>query len=211
MIDIFEVESEIAKGIAESLQAKLTGREEQALAVKPANNPEAYDAYLRGMAFESTQLRQHLRWTGQVEKAAGFFERAVQLDPNFAIAWARLSRARARFQSTNASGGDASKRALDNAQKLAPNSPETLLALGYYQSVVLHDRGAATATFVRASKMLPGNSEVLLALSQNTRRQEHWDESIAYSERALALYDATWNYSWTRQSRMHSFESFQRR
>src|SRR5499425_980766 len=51
--DIFGVESEIAKGVAESLQAKLTGREEQALAVKPTNNPEAYDAYLRGLAFEA--------------------------------------------------------------------------------------------------------------------------------------------------------------
>ena len=53
LTDIFGVESEIAKRIAESLQAKLTGREEQALAVKPTNNPEAYDAYLRGLAFEA--------------------------------------------------------------------------------------------------------------------------------------------------------------
>ena len=51
--DILGVESEIAKRIAESLQAKLTGHEEQALAVKPTNNPEAYDAYLRGLAFEA--------------------------------------------------------------------------------------------------------------------------------------------------------------
>ena len=53
LTDIFSVESEIAKGIAESLQAKLTGREEQALAVKPTNNLEAYDAYLRGLAFDA--------------------------------------------------------------------------------------------------------------------------------------------------------------
>src|SRR5262245_25205714 len=53
LTDIFGVESEIAKGIAESLQAKLTGREEQALAVKPTNNPEAYDAYLRGLVFDA--------------------------------------------------------------------------------------------------------------------------------------------------------------
>src|SRR5258705_1694476 len=52
LTDIFGVESEIAKRIAESLQAKLTGREEQALAVKPTNNPEAYDAYLRGLSFD---------------------------------------------------------------------------------------------------------------------------------------------------------------
>jgi TolB-like protein len=53
LTDIFGVESEIAKRVAESLQAKLTGHEEQALAVKPTNNPEAYDAYLRGLAFEA--------------------------------------------------------------------------------------------------------------------------------------------------------------
>src|SRR5215472_13756186 len=53
LTDIFSVESDIAKGIAEALQAKLTGSEEQALAVKPTNNPEAYDAYLRGLAFEA--------------------------------------------------------------------------------------------------------------------------------------------------------------
>ena len=52
LTDIFGVESEIAKGIAESLEAKLIGREKQALTDKPTNNPEAYDAYLRGVAFE---------------------------------------------------------------------------------------------------------------------------------------------------------------
>ena len=93
LTDIFGVESEIAKGIAESLQAKLTGREEQALAVKPTNNPEAYDAYLRGLAFEA---RSHSPCRPiSLRKAIGFYERAVQLDPNFALAWARLSRAHA--------------------------------------------------------------------------------------------------------------------
>src|SRR5438128_6652970 len=91
LTDIFGVESEIAIGIAESLQAKLTGREEQALAVKATTNPEAYDAYLRGLAFEARTIFQvDLR-----TEAIGFYERAVQLDPNFAVAWARLSRAQA--------------------------------------------------------------------------------------------------------------------
>src|SRR5881227_3002404 len=54
--DIFSVETEISKGIADSLQAKLTGREERALAAKPTNNPQAYDAYLRGLAFEARRI-----------------------------------------------------------------------------------------------------------------------------------------------------------
>src|SRR5262245_48743023 len=78
LTDIFGVESEIAKRIAESLKAKLTGREEQALAVKPINNPEAYDAYLRGLSFDA---RFHFSF-GDPDpgfKAVGFYERAVQL------------------------------------------------------------------------------------------------------------------------------------
>jgi TolB-like protein/predicted Zn-dependent protease len=185
-INILEVESEIAKRIAESLQVKLTGREEQALAVKSTNNPEAYDAYLFGLASEARNYSSVFS-DDRARQAASFFERAVQLDPNFAIAWARFSRAEALIHAVTGSGGDASKRALDNAQKLAPNSPETLLAVGYYQYQVLRDYGAAETTFVRVSKMLPGNSEVLLALCRVTRSQEHWDETIVYSEQALAL------------------------
>src|SRR5207248_3407370 len=71
--DIFGVESEIAKGIAESLQAKLTGHEEQVLAAKPTNNPEAYDAYLHGLAFQGRiYSSNHL-----LLKAIGHFKRAV--------------------------------------------------------------------------------------------------------------------------------------
>jgi len=93
----------------------------------------------------------------------------------------------AQIHAITGSGGDASKRALENAQKLAPNSADTLFALGYYQFQVLGDFRAAEATFVRVSKMYPGKSEVLLALSRVTRRQEHWDATIAYSEQALAF------------------------
>src|SRR5436190_2568018 len=74
LTDIFGVESDIAKGVAESLQAKLTGREEQALAVKPTNSAEAYDAYLRGLAFEA---RSYFTYSSDlVRKAADFYERA---------------------------------------------------------------------------------------------------------------------------------------
>ena len=187
LTDIFSVESEIAKGIAESLQARLTGREEQALAVKPTDNPEAYDAYLRGLAFET---RSSLSLDAS-RKAVDFYKRAVQFDPKFAVAWARLSRAHAlmhfRFEDTTAARRDAAKKTLENAQKLQPNSAETLLASGYYQYWVLRDYGLAKTTFERVSKMLPGSSEVPKALGLVSRRDGQWDESVAYFEQALAL------------------------
>jgi serine/threonine protein kinase/Tfp pilus assembly protein PilF len=187
LTDIFSVESEIAKRIAESLQAKLIGREEQALAVKPTNNPDAYDAYLRGRAFEARTGA----WIDLLTKAIAFYERAVELDPTFATAWARLSRADALLYYRNARRGDnmrdAAKKALDNAQKLDPNSAETQFALGYYQRRVLADHGLAKTTFSRVSKMSPGNSEVLSALASIAVDEGDWDQSIAYFEKARAL------------------------
>jgi TolB-like protein/Tfp pilus assembly protein PilF len=185
--DIFSVETEIAKGIADSLQAKLTGREARALAATPTNNPQAYDAYLRGLAFEARSNYS----SDALFKAIEFYDLAVRLDPNFALAWARLSGVHALLYSnradTSAARRNAAKEALENAQKLQPNTPETLLFTGYYQYWVLHDYGSAKATFGRVSKMLPGNSEVLYALAAIARSEGRWDESIGYWERGLAL------------------------
>ena len=115
----------------------------------------------------------------------------MELDPNFALGWARLSRADALLYFTGtdptAARRDAAKSALENAQRLEPNSSETQLALGYYQFWVLRDYQLAKTTFKRVQKMLPGSSDVLYGLGLVTRRQGHWDQSVAYSEQALAL------------------------
>src|SRR6266446_6699103 len=187
LTDIFGVESEIAKAIADALQARLTGGEQRALAVKPTNNSEAYDAYLRGLALEARTTTS----PDDSEKAVGFYERAVQLDPGFALAWARLSRANAHVyfggvDSTTARR-DATERALNTAQKLQPNSPETLLAQAYYQYWVRRDYELAKGTFGRVRELLPGSSDVPGALALIARRQGRWDESVAYWEQTLVL------------------------
>jgi len=210
LTDIFSVESEVAKAIAEQLRVHLTGQEEQVIAAKPTDNVEAYDAYLRGLASEARSYSSSL--PSPSSEAPGFYERAVQLDPNFALAWARLSRADANLyfgglETTPAARGEAAKRALENAQKLEPDSPETLLALGYYQYWVLRDYGLAKTAFERVRKSLPGSSEIPRALGYITRREGHWDQSIVYFEQALALdprnvellMDAAWTYTMLRQ------------
>jgi len=187
LTDIFAVESEIAKSVTQSLQAKLTGGEEQALAVKPTNNPEAYDAYLRGLASEGQSLHSVYAF----EKAVGFYEQAVRSDPNFALAWSKLSRANAIvYASPNDptdSRRDAAKRALDMAQKLQPDSPETQLALAYYQTAGLRDYELGKTTFRLVGKMLPGSSDVPVSLAYIAQRQGRWDETVAYFEQALVL------------------------
>jgi TolB-like protein len=152
LTDIFGVESEIAKAIAERLQAKLTGREQQALAVKPTNNSDAHDAYLRGLAFEARGGNTIPNW----QKAAGFYERSVQLDPAFALAWGRLARAESLLYFNRVTATrEAATRALKVAQELQPNSPETILTQGYYQYYVLRDYELAKATFVLVRNALP--------------------------------------------------------
>ena len=135
----------------------------------------------------------------------------MQLDPGFALAWARLSRADAALYFTRADQTPArrevARRALENAQELSPNLPETQLALGYYQYWVLRDYGLAKDTFARLSRILPGSSDVLYALALVTRRQGKWDESIAHFERCLALdprntevlSNAAWTYAMLRK------------
>ena len=199
LTDIFEVESEIAKRIAESLQAKLTGREKQALAVKPTNNPEAYDAYLRGLAFEARNYSSVYSDDRQA-KAASFFERAVQLDPNFAIAWARLSRAEALYSTAlTAARGDACKRALDNAQKLAPNSPETLLALGYYQYWVLRDYGPPKPRSIASAKCYQATATCYWLSAESPAARNTGMKASPIPSKPSPWTHVTWSYSWTRQ------------
>src|SRR5437870_3034501 len=92
LTDIFSVESEIAKTIADQLRVKLTGREEQVIAAKPTGNPEAYDAYLRGLAYTLKTYPTSANVLG----AQKYLREAVRLDPKFALGWALLSYVDAR-------------------------------------------------------------------------------------------------------------------
>src|SRR5437870_501995 len=87
LTDIFSVESDVAKAVADQLKARLSGREEEAIVRKPTDNLEAYDAYLRGLAYTLKTATTRANALG----AQTYFKKAVSLDPTFAIAWAQLS------------------------------------------------------------------------------------------------------------------------
>ena len=203
LTDIFSVESEVAKAIAEQLRAKLTGQEEQAIAAKPTSNQEAYDAYLRGLALEprgwySAEAKETLRRS---------YAEAVRLDPKFVAAWARLARIDSLmvFLGTDATQErrDAARHALDTAIKLQSDSTDTLLAQGYYDYWVLRDYPKAKDLFAQVRNRLPNSGEVPSALALVARRQGLWDESLNYSDQALTfdprnpqlLADRAWTYA----------------
>jgi serine/threonine protein kinase/Tfp pilus assembly protein PilF len=188
LTDIFGVESEIAKRIAESLQAKLTGREEEALAVKPTDSPEAYDAYLRGLAYTLKTFNTPANFLA----AQKYLREAVRLDPNFALAWAMLSYVDAlgyrtlNLQPTLALREEA-RQAAETALSLRPNLGEALLARGYYYYACLKDYDSAVRYFEQARQFLPNGSQIPEALAYVTRRQGQWDRSEAYFNEAERL------------------------
>jgi TolB-like protein/Tfp pilus assembly protein PilF len=188
LTDILGVESEIAKRIAESLQAKLTGREQQVLAVKPTENPKAYDAYLRGLSYS---LRTQRTPANSLE-AQKYLREAVQLDPKFALAWALLAYTDAvgyhtlNLQPTLALLEEA-RQAAETALALQPALGEAVLAKGYYHYACLKDYDTAVRYLQQAHSLLPNNSRILQSLADVERTRGQWDRSAAYFNEAERL------------------------
>jgi serine/threonine protein kinase/Tfp pilus assembly protein PilF len=188
LTDIFSVESEVAKAIAEQLRAKLTGQEEQVIAAKPTDNVEAYDAYLRGLAYTLKTGTTPANSLG----AQKYLREAVRLDPKFAVAWALLSNVEARgyrtqsLQPTIALREEA-RQAAETALGLQPNLGEAVLAKGYYHYSCLQDYDTAVRYFEQARQFLPNSSRIPESLAYVARRRGQWDRSESYFNEAERL------------------------
>src|SRR6478736_6547979 len=181
LTDIFSVESEVAKAIADQLRAKLTGQEEQVIAAKPTDDVEAYDAYLRGLAYTLKAGTTPAISLG----AQKYLREAVRLDPKFALAWALLSYVDASgyitqtLQPTVALREEA-RQAAETALTLQPNLGEALLAKGKYYYACLKDYDTAVRYFEQAREFLPNNSRIPESLAYVTRRQGRWERSESH-------------------------------
>ena len=184
--DVFGVEGEVASAIADQLNAKLSGSEQKAVTAKPTQNTAAYDAYLRGLAIEHTQYGYEA-----YQQAARAYGEAVQLDPKFAFAWARLAVLRSFLYfnavdpNTNTAG--AVKEAADRAMALAPEAGESWIALGAYRYRILRDFAGAVTAYKQAQIRLPNNSYLLQNLAFVQRRLGLWQEAEATFKKALEL------------------------
>ncbi len=188
LTDIFSVESEVAKAIADQLRAHITGQEEQILAAKPTDNPEAYDAYLRGLAYT---LKAGYSPDNALA-AQKYLREAVRLDPKFALAWALLSYADASgyiigsLQPTVALREE-TREAAETALALQPNLGEAVLAKGYYHYACLKDYDTAVRYFEQARPLLPNSSRIPESLAYVTRRRGQWERSESYFNEAERL------------------------
>jgi TolB-like protein/Tfp pilus assembly protein PilF len=188
LTDIFSVESEVAKAIADQLRAKLTGKEEQVIAAKPTDDPEAYDAYLRGLAYT---LKTYFTPASALG-AQKYLREAVRLDPKFALSWALLSYVDAvgyrteTVQPTVALREEA-RQAAETALTLQPNLGEALHAKGYYHYACLKDYDTAVRYFEQARQLLPNSSRIPESLAYLERRRGQWDRSESYFNEAERL------------------------
>src|ERR1700726_476150 len=186
LTDIFSVESEVAKAIAEQLRVHLTGREEQVIAAKPTDNPAAYDAYLRGLAIEHNQYG----FDAEAGAAQAYLE-SVRLDPTFALAWANLAIARSPLYlygvdaTTNSAA--AVRDAADRAMTLQPDLAEAWAAQGAYRYRVARDFSGALQAYEEAHKRLPNSSRVLLEMAVVETRLGRWDVAEAHYRKAMEL------------------------
>jgi TolB-like protein/class 3 adenylate cyclase/Flp pilus assembly protein TadD len=187
LTDIFSVESEVAKAIADQLRVHLTGREEQVISAKPTDNPEAYDVYLRGLAYSLKPSN-----TANALSAQKYLREAVRLDPKFALAWALLSYVDARgyislaLQPTVAMREEA-RQAAETALTLQPNLAEAVVAKGQYHYACLKDYDTAVRYFEQARQLLPNSSRIPESLAYVARRRGQWDRSESYFNEAERL------------------------
>jgi len=188
LTDVFSVESEVAKAIADQLRVKLTGQEEQVISAKPTDNPKAYDAYLRGLAYALKAATTPANTLG----AQKYLREAVRLDPKFALGWALLSYVDAlSYVSLNLQPTvglrEEARQAAETALALQPNLGEALLANGFYQYACLKDYDIAVRYFEQARLLLPNNSRVPESLAYVERRRGQWDRSETYFREAERL------------------------
>jgi serine/threonine protein kinase/tetratricopeptide (TPR) repeat protein len=185
LTQIFAVQADIATQIAEALDVALLEPERGSLEAKPTKSLEAYDYYLRGndYAYRSYEEKDLLI-------AIEMYQKAVQSDPDFALAWAALAWTNSYmywFHDFSAGRLKMVKDAVDKALELQPKLPEAHLALANYYYYGFRDYERALEELAMAQKSQPNNDHVYNAIAAIKRRQGKWEEALRNLHRATEL------------------------
>ena len=188
--DVFAIQSEIAKTIADQLQAKISLSEKAAIEKAPTTNLVAYDRYLRAQElFADTSDPIHAR--EKLPQAAHLLEEAVTLDPHFLPAWCLLSRIHGvtyfRGHDHTPARLDLAYATVQAALRLQEDAGEAHLALANYYYHGFRDYRRARSELAIAQRTLPNNADVFRLTGFIDRREGHWEEATRNLERALEL------------------------
>jgi TolB-like protein/class 3 adenylate cyclase/Tfp pilus assembly protein PilF len=190
LADVFAIQSEIAKAIADQLQATLSPNEKKAIEQPPTTDLAAFDLYQHAQALvadttDAVQAREKL------PQAAQLLNEALARDPNFLQAWCLLSRVHSiayfRGHDHTRARLDLAKTALDRAIRLQPDAGEIHLASANYYYQGFRDYERARSELAIARKTLPNNANVFLYTGLTDRREGHWEEATRNMERAREL------------------------
>jgi TolB-like protein/DNA-binding winged helix-turn-helix (wHTH) protein len=183
--DILNVQDDVAKTVAREIRMRLTSQQRAELAQSRPVNPEAFDAYLQGYHFFQGSTDK------DADMAAKYFERATQLDPSYALAWAYLSRAR-NWQANEGlipmeKGRRLAREAVERALSLNPNLAEAHAQMGRLKQTVDYDWAGANASFQRAVALEPGNPEYVSLAALTAACFGRFDEALQLARRAVDL------------------------
>ena len=186
LTDVFAIQTDLAREIAGALQAKLSPTEKAQMERKPTENGEAYLAFLQA----HTLFFQSMEDLEKLKQAEQLYERAIQLDPKFALAFARWSQLESwlvhSFERT-AERRQKARTLAQQALQLQPDLPEAHLAMGFSLYYGDNDFEGALKEFEIAQRGLPNEAEGYLALGSIQRRMGKWPESNASLEKAAIL------------------------
>src|SRR5438309_4432879 len=186
LTDVFAIQTDLAQNISDALQAKLSPAEKSRIESKPTENSDAYLAFVQAHNLVSTSLESF----ETLKQAEHLYARAIELDPKFALAFARYSYLESWIVHTFERTAERRQKAralAEQALQLQPDLPEGHLALGFSYYYGDNNYDAAQKEFEIARRGLPNESEVYLALGAIQRRQGKWAESTANLEKAASL------------------------
>jgi TolB-like protein/Flp pilus assembly protein TadD len=189
--DVFAVEAEVAQEIADTLRAKLSPTEANALAANPTRDTEAYDLFLKGEYYERQAESAPYLSTELFDRAQTFYRQAATRDPSFALAYARLAYNRLNWHwyinRLTPTQMEDIKSNIERALAIVPDSPDAYLSLGIYHYWGHSDFDAALRALDRAVELQPSNSLSRQFRGAIYRRRGEWRRSLAEQEHAAEL------------------------
>jgi serine/threonine-protein kinase len=189
--DVFAIQSEVAKAIADQLQAKLSPTEKTAIEQRPTTDLVAFDLFTRAKSLRLSTMSFNALASSNLMQAAELLNQAVKRDPNFLLAWCELASVHDRLYFL---GYDhtperlaAGEAAIQTAQRLNRDAGETHLAVAQHRYRGYRDYDGARAEIAIAQRTLPNDPLPFELLAYINRRQGRWNESIQNFQRAIEL------------------------